>query len=93
MELTLEFIGLAAGSVSTGLMHATPGEMKSFKSSADRMADIITLRTLRASLTVCVVTSGCEEELVNGTYLARTSLLLSKWEKSRMCTYREEFCL
>lgn len=31
-------LGGAAGSVSTGLMHATPGEMKSFRSSALRMA-------------------------------------------------------
>lgn len=30
--------GGAAGSVSTGLMHATPGEMKSFRSSALRIA-------------------------------------------------------
>jgi hypothetical protein len=27
-----------AGSVSIGFMHATPGDMKSFKSSADRIA-------------------------------------------------------
>ena len=29
------------GSVSTGLMQATPGEMKSLRSSAERMADIV----------------------------------------------------
>ena len=29
------------GRVSTGLMHATPGEMKSFSVSALRMADIV----------------------------------------------------
>lgn len=33
--------GFAAGNVSTGLMHATPGDMKSFKSSAERMALMI----------------------------------------------------
>lgn len=33
-----------SGSVSTGLMHATPGEMKSFKSSADRIALIVAFR-------------------------------------------------
>jgi hypothetical protein len=38
--LTLSFAGLAAGSVSTGLIHATPGLMKSFKSSTLSMADI-----------------------------------------------------
>jgi hypothetical protein len=37
---TLAFAGLAAGSVSTGLIHATPGLMKSFRSSALSMADI-----------------------------------------------------
>lgn len=31
-------VGFAAGRVSTGFMHATPGEMKSFRSSAERMA-------------------------------------------------------
>jgi hypothetical protein len=36
--LTLSARGLAAGNVSTGLMHATPGDMKSFKSSAERIA-------------------------------------------------------
>lgn len=41
-NLTLALVGLAAGRVSTGLMQATPGEMKSFRSSADRMADIVT---------------------------------------------------
>lgn len=30
--------GFAAGSVSTGFMQATPGEMKSFRSSEERMA-------------------------------------------------------
>jgi hypothetical protein len=38
---TLLGCGLAAGSVSTGLMHATPGDMKSFRSSAERIALII----------------------------------------------------
>ena len=31
----------AGGRVSTGLMQATPGVMKSFRSSAERMADIV----------------------------------------------------
>lgn len=34
-------VGGAVGSDSTGLMHATPGEMKSFRSSADRIADMV----------------------------------------------------
>jgi hypothetical protein len=38
---TLLGCGLAAGSVSTGLMHATPGDMKSFRSSAERIALMI----------------------------------------------------
>lgn len=38
---TSVFEGSFAGRVSTGLMHATPGEMKSFKSSADRIALIV----------------------------------------------------
>lgn len=42
ISLTLALEGLATGKVSTGLMQATPGEMKSFRSSADRMADIVT---------------------------------------------------
>lgn len=41
---TSEFAESFCGSVSTGLMQATPGEMKSFKSSADRMALIVTMR-------------------------------------------------
>jgi hypothetical protein len=32
-----------AGKVSTGLTHATPGEMKSLRSSADKMALIFKL--------------------------------------------------
>jgi hypothetical protein len=38
----------AAGRVSTGLMHATPGEMKSLRSSAERMADILVFVCLPA---------------------------------------------
>lgn len=30
--------GFVAGKVSTGLMHATPGDIKSFRSSAERIA-------------------------------------------------------
>ena len=37
-SLTSVSFVLSRGSDSTGLMHATPGEMKSFKSSADRIA-------------------------------------------------------
>jgi hypothetical protein len=36
--LTLSDFGFTAGKVSTGLMHATPGDMKSFKSSAESIA-------------------------------------------------------
>lgn len=50
---TLSPEGFAAGKVSTGFIHATPGEIKSFKSSADRIALMIPfegLRTLNAPL-------------------------------------------
>lgn len=40
-RLTSSFWVSFFGSVSTGLMQATPGEMKSFKSSAERMALIV----------------------------------------------------
>jgi hypothetical protein len=40
-KLTFSVAGLAAGKVSTGLMHATPGEIKSLRSSALRMALIV----------------------------------------------------
>lgn len=33
-----------AGKVSTGLIHATPGDMKSFKSSAERIALMVGIR-------------------------------------------------
>jgi hypothetical protein len=36
--LTRSDDGFAGGKVSTGLMHATPGDMKSFKSSAESIA-------------------------------------------------------
>jgi hypothetical protein len=35
--------GFAAGSVSTGFIQATPGDMKSFRSSAERIALILTI--------------------------------------------------
>lgn len=35
---TFSAAGFAAGRVSIGLIHATPGDMKSFRSSAERMA-------------------------------------------------------
>ena len=38
---TLISSGACFGNVSTGLMHATPGEMKSLRSSADRIADML----------------------------------------------------
>ena len=41
IEHTWEFDDSFFGSVSTGLMQATPGEIKSFKSSADKMALIV----------------------------------------------------
>ena len=37
-SLTCPEDGLVAGKVSTGFMHATPGDMKSFKSSYDKIA-------------------------------------------------------
>jgi hypothetical protein len=44
----------AAGRVSTGLMHATPGDMKSFRSSAERMA-------LMAAVVRAQRATGCVE--------------------------------
>ena len=41
IEHTCESDDSFFGSVSTGLIQATPGEMKSFKSSADKMALIV----------------------------------------------------
>ena len=38
---TLNSSGACFGSVSTGLIHATPGEIKSFRSSVDKIADIL----------------------------------------------------
>ena len=38
---TLISSGACFGSVSTGLIHATPGEIKSFRSSVDRIADMV----------------------------------------------------
>ena len=38
---TLISSGVCFGSVSTGLMQATPGEMKSLRSLADRIADML----------------------------------------------------
>ena len=38
---TLISSGACFGSVSTGLMQATPGEMKSLRSLADRIADML----------------------------------------------------
>lgn len=35
---TSDFLSSLRGNVSMGFMQATPGEMKSFKSSADRIA-------------------------------------------------------
>ena len=35
--------GLEAGKVSTGFIHATPGDMKSFKSSAESIALMATV--------------------------------------------------
>lgn len=40
-KLTLSVWGVCFGSVSTGLMHATPGEIKSLRSFADKIADIL----------------------------------------------------
>lgn len=40
---TLSSEGFAAGKVSTGFIHATPGEIKSFRSSADRIALMISM--------------------------------------------------
>lgn len=43
-EHTLSAEGFAAGKVSTGFIHATPGDIKSFKSSAERIALMISMR-------------------------------------------------
>lgn len=47
---TEESGALALGSVSTGFIHATPGEMKSFRSSAERIALIVTVKNTHALL-------------------------------------------
>lgn len=39
--LRTDVSSLCAGSVSIGFIHATPGDMKSFRSSAERMALIV----------------------------------------------------
>lgn len=41
------FDSSAFGKVSTGLMHATPGDMKSLRSSAERIAELIPLCNLK----------------------------------------------
>lgn len=38
---TLLSLGFCSGSVSTGFMQATPGDMKSLRSSADKIALIV----------------------------------------------------
>jgi hypothetical protein len=55
--LSGKLTSVLGGRVSTGLMHATPGEMKSLRSSADRIA-LITF-----TLTVCALakTIGAKE--------------------------------
>jgi len=60
--LTLSGRDLAAGRVSTGLMQATPGLMKSFRSSADRIADIFEMRKRYALLDGKVCDPGCDGE-------------------------------
>lgn len=47
---TISSSGFNAGNVSTGLMQATPGEIKSFKSSAERIALIVTVANAPAPL-------------------------------------------
>jgi len=65
-QLTFSSLGLAAGSVSTGLMHATPGEMKSFRSSAERMADIATPASARRTVdSSCRGPDGRDTKVVN----------------------------
>jgi hypothetical protein len=41
-------IGLVAGRVSTGFIQATPGDMKSFRSSAERIALMVTVANTHA---------------------------------------------
>ena len=53
--LTAVSAGFCNGSVSTGLMHATPGDIKSFKSSADRIALIASKRSHTGDIDVQVI--------------------------------------
>lgn len=48
--------GAVAGRVSTGLMQATPGEMKSFRSSAERIALIFAISAVAVCSRWCEVT-------------------------------------
>lgn len=49
----------AAGSVSTGFIHATPGEMKSLRSSADSIALIVEALLGAESAKRCRAYAGC----------------------------------
>ena len=60
---------MAAGKVSTGLTHATPGEIKSFRSSAERIADIVTpANAQRAAESLCRGPDRYEEQRIEQTY-------------------------
>jgi hypothetical protein len=57
---TLSVAGFAAGRVSIGLIHATPGDMKSFRSSAERMALMVAASALNAPPNSNTVDPECD---------------------------------
>lgn len=62
---TLEFLSVLRGNDSMGFMQATPGEMKSFKSSADRIALMTTVKQQNdAEMVVKTSDQICEHELL-----------------------------
>ena len=65
--LTDSVDGFAAGSVSTGLIHATPGDIKSFRSSAERIALMIVDTSARCA----ALSWNCGTKFVDGSALTR----------------------
>ena len=63
--LRTDLSSLFAGRVSIGFIHATPGDMKSFRSSAERMALIVSKgsggRVATSEMSKCDRYQKCEE--------------------------------
>ena len=71
-EHTLISSGACFGNVSTGLMHATPGEMKSFRSSADKIADML-LSPFKGEGTVMIKTISSKANIQSPRVTHRSS--------------------